>query len=167
MTTPAAITAVIARPHPTTTWTGRYVYSFGAPADLGPILHRLAHDARTTHGAAGIDALTRALLEEHNGWNQLDPDGESLGNCRCHDPQPAAPSWPDTDPLTPGQSGRAQYLYLLTPTALHVETRVNGDWRHVGQAAYTRPTTAVRFDRISERAHTLHEAHAFATDPLN
>jgi hypothetical protein len=164
MTTPAAITAVIARPHPTTTWTGRYVYSFGAPTDLGPILHRLAHAA---HAADGIDALARALLDEHYGWNRLDPVGERLGECRCHDPVPAAPSWPDTAPLSPGQCGRAQYAYLLTPTHLRVDTRVNGAWRHLGQAAYTRPTTAVRFDRMSERAHTLHEAHAFATDPLN
>lgn len=157
----ASITAVIARPDGAS-WIGRYVHGYGAPSDLGPILHRLAHDHRHD-----INALTRSLLDEHCGWNRIEPGDHRLGDCRCHDPQPAAPSWPDTAPLTPGQPARARYAYILAPAALHVQVRINGDWRRIGRAAYTRATDHIRFELMAERARALNEAHAWDTDPLN
>jgi hypothetical protein len=161
MSTSACTQAVIARPDGES-WHGRYVYSYGAPADLGPILHRLARERR-----ADIDALTHALLDEHYGWNHLDPHGEHLGNCRCHDPEPAAPTWPDTAPLTPGQCARARYAYILTAAALHIEVRVDGDWHALGRADYTREPDADWFDELTTRARDLTEAAAWANDLLN
>jgi hypothetical protein len=166
MSTPAAITAVIARPHDAS-WQGRYILGFGAPVDLGPILHRLAHDAHAASGADGITALASTLIDEHVCWERIEPDGERLGACRCHNPQPVTVSDLDSQMLLPGLCRTARYAYLLHPTGLRVQVRVNGDWRGLGRASYTRDSSRIRFDLIAERAHELRDAHAWDTDPLN
>lgn len=166
MSTASSIRAVIARPDGRA-WKGRFVHQFGAPIDLGPILHRLAHDAHAADGQDGIATLARALIDEHTGWNRIEPGEHGLGDCRCHDPQPAKPSWPDGETMTPGWCVTSRYVYVLAPTGLRVEVRINGDWRRLGQAAYTRQTENVRFDLMLERARALQEAHAWDTDPLN
>jgi hypothetical protein len=168
MSSPMDITAVIARPNGAS-WTGRYVRSYGAPTDLGPLLHRLSHDAHAASGQHGIDALTSTLIDTHYGWNRIEPEagGEKLGDCRCHEPDVPTPSWPDDAPMLPGLSAKARYAYILTATGLRVEVRINGDWKNLGRAAYTRETERVRFDLMVERARQLNEAHLWDTDPLN
>jgi len=161
MSHPASIQAVIARPEGAS-WRGRFVHQYGAPGDFGPILHQLAHDARND-----IDALMRTLIEEHKGWNRLAPAHQSLGDCRCHDPQPAAPSWPDTDPATPGQSAKARYAYILGPEAMEVEVRIGGDWRHLATVRHARTVGQLPFDLMATRAYRLLEAAAWLSDPLN
>ena len=158
---PDFIQAVIARPQGGS-WRGRFVHHHGAPGDLGPILHQLAHDTRHD-----IEPLTRALLEEHHGWNHLAPDDQSLGDCRCHDPQPANPTWPDTDPATPGQSASARYAYILSPEAMKVEVRIGSDWRHLATVRHARNVGQLTFDLMTTRAHRLLEAAAWRSDPLN
>ena len=165
MGNPASIRAVIARPEGRG-WQGRLVHGFGAPPDFGPIVHRLAREANL-EGPDGVKALAARLIDEHYGWNRLAPDGQSLGDCRCHDPEPAAPSWPDGELLSPGRSATARYLYLLGPTGLGVQVHIDGDWRRLGIAAYTRRTERVRFDLMVTRAMDLQEAVAWDTDPLN
>ncbi|WP_034261822.1 hypothetical protein [Actinospica robiniae] len=166
MSTPAATTAVIARPH-ANSWQGRYVLGYGAPVDLGPTIHRLAHDAYTERGTDGITALASSLIDEHVCWEQIAPAEDRLGACRCHDPESVAVSAIDALMLTPGQCRTARYAYLVTPAGLRVEVRVNGDWRGIGRASYTRETARVRFDLMAERAREMREAHAWDTDPAN
>ncbi|MBR7830627.1 hypothetical protein KDK95_30275 [Actinospica sp. MGRD01-02] len=166
MSTPVDITAVIARPNGAG-WSGRYVRSYGAPTDLGPLLHRLAHDAHVASGQYGIEELTRTLIETHYGWNRIEPDGERLGDCRCHEPEVPTPSWPDDEPMLPGRCATARYAYILTATGLQVLVRINGDWNNLGRAAYTRETARVRFDLMVERARQLNAAHLGDTDSLN
>jgi len=164
MTDPASTTAIIARPHGES-WRGRYLHSYGGPGDLGPILHHRARAALPAEG--GIDALIRTLIDEHTGWQRLHEDGERLGNCRCHDPEPASTSWFDREQLTPGQAARASYAYILGPAAMRIELNVGGDWRHLHTVRHTRPQGAPVFDLICARAHELLEIAAWDTDPLN
>jgi hypothetical protein len=166
MSNPAAVTAVIARPH-ASSWQGRYILGYGAPVDTGPILHRLAHDAHAAHGPEGITALASALIDQHVCWERLEPDGEHYGRCRCHDPAPVTVTALDAQMLTPGHCRTARYAYLLTPTGLRVEIRINGDWFKLGRASYPRDPAGVRFDLMAERARELREAHAWDTDPAN
>jgi len=166
MSSPAAITAVIARPH-ARSWQGRYVLGYGAPVDLGPLIHRLARDAHAARGADGVTALAAALIDAHVCWERIDPDGERLGVCRCHAPSPAVVSDLDAQMLLPGRARTARYAYLLTPAGLRVEVRVNGDWLRLGRASYTRETARIRFDLMAERARELREAHGWDTDPAN
>ncbi|WP_034270834.1 hypothetical protein [Actinospica robiniae] len=166
MNNPAAITAVIARPR-AGSWEGRYVLAYGAPVDLGPLLHRLARDAHAARGTDGITALAAALIDEHVCWEEIAPTHERLGACRCHTPEPVAVTGLDAQMLTPGQPRTARYAYLLTPAGLRVEVRVNGDWLKLGRASYTRETGRIRFDLMAERARELREAHAWDTDPAN
>ena len=166
MNNPAFISAVIARPHGES-WTGRYVHAHGAPDDLGPILHRLARNAHAD-GPDGIDALTRLLLDEHCGWDRLDPDahGTRLGQCRCHDPKRPALKWPDTEVTLPGRC-TADYAYILTPARLEIEVRIGADWEPLDRADYTRETPSIGFAAMVERARELTEAHLWDTDFLN
>lgn len=163
MDNPDFIQAVIARPEGES-WRGRFVHHHGAPGNLGTILHQLARDARKD-----IPTLLHALLEEHRGWNHLAPDadGQSLGDCRCHDPQPAKPTWPDTDPATPGQSASARYTYILGPEAMKIEARIGGDWRRLATIRHARNVGQPTFDLMTTRAHRLLEAAAWRSDPLN
>ena len=167
MSNPASITAVIARPHGTDSWQGRYILGYGAPVDLGPVLHRLAARAHADNGADGISALAAALIDEHVCWEQIEPDGERLGACRCHNPEPVAVKVLDSQMLTPGQARTARYAYLLHPKGLRIEVQINGDWLKLGRASYTRDTGGIRFDLMAERARELREAHAWDTDPAN
>lgn len=164
MRTSVAVRAVIARPDGAS-WKGRFVHESGSPTDLGVILHRLAHDAHAAHGADGIDTLTRALIDEHVGWNRIEPGAHGLGSCRCHDPVPAKPSWPDGETLTPGWCVTSRYAYILAPTKLRVQVRINGDWKGLGAVSYSRATDRFRFELMGERARALNEAHAWDTDP--
>lgn len=167
MSNPAAITAVIARPHGTDSWQGRYILGYGAPVDLGPTLHRLARDAHAADGPDGITALAAALIDEHVCWEQIEPDDARLGRCRCHNPEPVCVKALDAQMLSPGQCRTARYAYLLYPEALRVEVQVNGDWRGLGRASYTRDSSRIRFDLMAARAREMREAHAWDTDPLN
>lgn len=166
MNNPAAITAVIARPY-AQSWQGRYVLGYGAPVDLGPLIHCLAHDAHAAHGADGIAALASRLIDEHVCWDRITPDGQRLGRCRCHAPGPVEVSTLDAQMLTPGQPRTARYAYCLDPKGLRVEVRVNGDWLKLGGASYSRDPAGVRFDLMAARALELREAHAWDTDPLH
>lgn len=166
MSNPAAITAVIARPSGAS-WQGRYVLGYGAPVDLGPVLHRLAHDAHAADGPDGITALASTLIDEHVCWERIEPDGKRLGQCRCHTLGPTEVKALDAQMLTPGQARTARYAYLLHPKGLRIEIRVNGDWYRLGQASYPRETSRVRFDLMAARALELREAHAWDTDPAN
>jgi hypothetical protein len=166
MSNPAAITAVIARPSGAS-WQGRYVLGYGAPVDLGPIIHRLAHEANAAHGPDGITALAAALIDQHVCWERIEPEGERLGACRCHNPQPVEVKALDAQMLLPGLARTARYAYLLHPKGLRIEVQVNGDWLKLGRASYTRETSGIRFDLMAERARELREAHAWDTDPAN
>jgi hypothetical protein len=161
MSHPASVQAVIARLEGES-WRGRFVHQYGAPADLGPILHQLAHDSR-----GDIEALIHTLIEEHHGWNRLAPGDQGLGDCRCHDPQPVAASWPETDPATPGQCAKARYAYILGPDAMEVEVRVGGDWHHLSTIRHARTVGQLPFDLMVTRADRLLEAAAWHSDPLN
>ena len=167
MSNPAAITAVIARPHGADSWRGRYILGYAAPVDLGPLIHRLAAAAFAERGIDGITALASTLIDEHVCWERIEPVGERLGACRCHRPEPVPVKALDAEVMLPGTCRTARYAYILAPGALRISIRVNGDWHRIGQAAYTRDTLRVRFDLMAERAHTLREAHAWDTDPAN
>lgn len=156
--------AVIARPHGQS-WTGCYVRNDGAPTALGLTLHHLARVAYAADRRTGIAALTRKLTDDHSDWWRIDPDGNSLGQCLCHDPQPIGPSWPGGQIMTPGQSNRARFAYILTPTALQIEVRIDGNWRRLGRAAHSLLAAADRFEQMTRQARLLNDARASA-DPL-
>ncbi|GAA3371132.1 hypothetical protein GCM10020367_20560 [Streptomyces sannanensis] len=75
-----ATRSVIARPHPTRGFIGRYVHYDGHPATRIPALrhlHLLIHHGDT-------EAAIRQLVDEHTGWSSIPHYKRPTGECYCH-----------------------------------------------------------------------------------